>query len=84
VEPVIAALADPVAYVRCAAVEALGVMGECVPLRVYSILEKMAGFDESAHVRQRATRTLLLLHGMTPAPLTLPVIDILCEDDIRE
>ncbi len=76
VEPVIAALTDPVSYVRCAAVETLGLMGERVPLSVYPVLQKMAGFDDSAHVRQRATRTLLLLHGMTPAPLTLPIIDI--------
>ncbi len=76
VEPVIAALTDPVSYVRCAAVETLGLMGERVPLSVYSMLQKMAGFDDSAHVRQRATRTLLLLHGMSPAPLTLPIIDI--------
>ena len=76
VEPVIAALTDPISYVRCAAVETLGLMGERVPLSVYPVLQKMAGFDDSAHVRQRATRTLLLLHGMTPAPLTLPIIDI--------
>ncbi len=75
VEPVIAALTDPVSYVRCAAVETLGLMGERVPLSVYPMLQKMAGFDDSAHVRQRATRTLLLLHGLTPAPLTLPIID---------
>jgi len=76
VEPVIAALTDPVSYVRCAAVETLGLMGERFPLSAYPMLQKMAGFDDSAHVRQRATRTLLLLHGMTPAPLTLPIIDI--------
>jgi HEAT repeat protein len=76
VEPVIAALSDSVSYVRCAAVETLGLMGERVPLSVYPVLQKMSGSDDSAHVRQRATRTVLLLHGLTPAPLTLPIIDI--------
>jgi len=76
VEPVIAALTDPVSYVRCAAVETLGLMGERVPLSVYPVLQKMSGSDDSAHVRQRATRTLLLLDGLTPAPLTLPIIDL--------
>src|SRR5260370_20352743 len=76
VEPVIAALTDPVHYVRCAAVETLGLMGERVPLSVYPVLQEMSGSDVSAHVRQRAVRTLLLLHGMTPGPLTLPIIDI--------
>ncbi len=75
VEPVIAALTDPVHYVRCVAVETLGLMGERVPLSVYPVLQEMSGSDVSAHVRQRAVRTLLLLHGMTPAPLTLPIID---------
>lgn len=63
-----------------AAVETLGLMGERVPLSAYPMLQKMAGFDDSAHVRQRATRTLLLLHGMTPAPLTLLIIDITLEE----
>jgi HEAT repeat protein len=76
VDPVIAVLSDSVSYVRCAAVETLGLMGERVPSSIYPTLREMAGFDDSAHVRQRATRTLLLLHGMQPPPLTLPIIDI--------
>lgn len=76
VEPVIAALSDPVAYVRCAAVETLGLMGERVPSSIYPTLREMSGSDESAHVRQRSTRTLLLLHGLQPPPLRLPIIDI--------
>ena len=40
VEPVIAALTDPVHYVRCAAVEMLGLMGERVPLSVYPVLQE--------------------------------------------
>jgi len=80
VEPVIAALTDPVHYVRCAAVETLGLMGERVPLSVYPVLQEMSGSDVSAHVRQRAMRTLLLLHGLTPAPLTLPIIDFTLEE----
>lgn len=76
VEPVIAALSDPVPYVRCAAVETLGLMGERVPRSVYPVLQKMSGSDDSAHVRERATRTILLLHGLQPPPLRLPIIDI--------
>src|SRR5258708_20996026 len=76
VEPVIAALTDPVHYVRCAAVETLGLMGERVPLSVYPVLQEMSGSDVSAHVRQRALRKFLLLHGITPGPLTLPLINI--------
>ena len=84
VEPVIAALSDPVHYVRCAALETLSLMGERVPSSIYPILQEMSGSDVSAHVRQRATRTLLLLHGMTPEPLTLPVIDIVTLEDLEE
>ena len=76
VEPVIAALSDPVSYVRCAAVETLGLMGERVPSSIYPTLREMSGSDDSAHVRERATRTLLLLHGLQLPPLTLPIIDI--------
>ena len=83
VEPVITALSDPVYYVRCAAVETLGLMGERVPLSVYPELQKMSGSDDSAHVRQRATRTLLLLHGLQLPPLTLSVINITDVTDIR-
>jgi HEAT repeat protein len=75
VEPAITALHDPVTYVRCAAVETLGKMRERVPSSVYPMLQEVAGSDDSPHVRQRAVRTLLLLHGLTPAPLTLPVVD---------
>jgi HEAT repeat protein len=80
VEPVIAALTDPVSYVRCAAVETLGLMGERVPFSAYPVLQQMSGSDDSAHVRQRATRTLLLLHGITPAPLRLLAIDLTREE----
>ena len=80
VEPVIAALSDPVHYVRCAAVETLGLMGERVPSSIYPILQEMSGSDTSAHVRQRATRTLLLLHGMQPAPLRFLTFDPTLED----
>ena len=51
-------------------------MGEHVPPSVYPVLQEMSGSDVSAHVRQRATRTLLMLHGVQVAPLTLPIIDI--------
>ncbi len=84
VEPVIAALSDPVQYVRCAAVETLSLMGERVPSSIHPLLQEMSGSDVSAHVRQRATRTLLLLHGMTPEPLRLPVIDIVTLEDLGE
>ncbi|TMC15905.1 MAG: HEAT repeat domain-containing protein [Chloroflexi bacterium] len=83
-EPVIAALSDPVNYVRCAAIETLGVMGERVPSSVYPVLQEMAGTDTSAHVRQRATRTLLVLHGIDVAPLRLPVIEITTLEDLEE
>ncbi len=80
VEPVLAALTDPVPYVRCAAVETLGIMGKRVPASVYPVLQEMSGSDVSAHVRQRAMRTLLLLHGMRPAPLRMPTIDLTLEE----
>jgi HEAT repeat protein len=80
VEPVIAALTDPVSSVRCAAIETLGPMAERVPSSIYSTLREMSGSDDSAHVRQRATRTLLLLHGLTPGPLTLPTFDLTLEE----
>jgi HEAT repeat protein len=77
VEPVVAALTDPIYYVRCAAVETLGLMGgERVPSSIYPTLREMAGSDTSDHVRERAARTFLLLHGLQPPPLTLPIIDI--------
>ena len=84
VEPVIAALSDPVPYVRCAAIETLGMMGERVPASIYPTLRELSGADDSAHVRQRATRTLLLLHGMPLPPLRMPVIEITSEEDLRE
>jgi HEAT repeat protein len=80
VESVLAALSDPVHYVQCAALETLSLMGERVPSSIYPVLQEMSGSNTSANVRQRATRTLLLLHGMQPAPLTLPVIDLTLED----
>jgi len=80
VEPVIAALTASVSYVRCAAVETLGLMGERVPSSIYPTLREMSGSDDSAHVRQRATRTLLLLRGLISAPLTLPIIDFTLEE----
>jgi HEAT repeat protein len=80
VEPIIAALDDPMPYVRCAAVEMLGVMGERVPSSAYSVLRQISGADESAHVRQRATRSLLLLAGMNPPPLRLPSLDPTLEE----
>lgn len=80
VEPVVAALTDAIPYVRCAAVETLGLMDERVPASIYPILQEMSGSDPSPHVRQRATRTLLLLHGMTPGPLRLPTIDLTLEE----
>ncbi len=80
IEPVIAALNDLVSYVRCAAVEMLGVMGERVPSSVYPVLQQMSGTDESAHVRQRATRSLLLLSGMNPSELRFPSFDPTLEE----
>lgn len=80
IEPIIAALTDSVHYVRCAAVETLGIMGDRVPASVYPVLQAMSGADSSPHVRQRATRTLLMLHGLTPVPLRLPTIDFTLEE----
>lgn len=80
VEPIIAALRDPVPYVRCAALETLSLMGERVPSSIYPMLQGLSGTDDSPHVRQRATRALLLLHGMTLPPLSLPVIEITGEN----
>lgn len=80
VEPVVAALTDPTYYVRCAALEMLGLMGERVPSTLYSHLQEMSGSDPVPQVRLRATRALLLLHGMTPAPLKTPIIDLTLEE----
>jgi HEAT repeat protein len=80
VEPVIAALTDPVPYVRCAAIETLGLMDQRIPASVYPVLREMSSSDDSANVRQRATRTLMLLHGMQPPPLKLPIFDPTLED----
>ena len=80
VEPVAAALTDATYYVRCAALETLSLMGECVPSSLYPRLQAMSGSDPSAQVRLRATRALLLLHGMQPPPLKIPVIDLTRED----
>jgi HEAT repeat protein len=76
VEPVAAALTDGTYYVRCAAVETLGLMGERVPSSLYPLLQEISGSDPVPQVRIRATRALLMLHGMEPPPLELPVIDI--------
>lgn len=80
VEPVAAALTDSTFYVRCAALETLGLMGERVPSSLYSSLQALSGSDPAAQVRLRATRALLLLHGMTPAPLRVPIIDLTLEE----
>jgi HEAT repeat protein len=80
VEPVGAALADSIFYVRCASLETLALMGERVPSSLYPALQKLSGSDPSAQVRQRATRALLLLHGMQPLPLRIPIIDLTLED----
>lgn len=45
VEPVIAALTDPVHYVWYVALETLGLMGERVPPSVYPVLQEMSGAD---------------------------------------
>ncbi len=80
VEPVAAALTDSTYYVRCAALETLGLMGERVPSSLYPPLQEMSGADPSSQVRLRATRALLLLHGMRPAPLKIPIIDLTLEE----
>ncbi len=80
VEPVTAALTDSTYYVRCAALETLGLMGERVPSSLYPLLQEMSGSDPSSQVRLRATRALLLLHGMTPGPLKIPIIDLTLEE----
>jgi len=80
VEPVAAALTDLTFYVRCAALETLALMGERVPSSLYDSLQEMSGLDPSPQVRLRATRALLLLHGMRPAPLRMPIIDFTGEE----
>lgn len=80
VEPVAAALTDSTFYVRCAALETLPQMGERVPSSLYPLLQEMSGSDPSPQVRLRATRALLLLHGMRPAPLKIPIIDLTREE----
>jgi HEAT repeat protein len=82
VEPVVAALSDDTFYVRCAALETLGVMGGRVPSSVYPTLQTMSNTDPSAQVRLRATRTLLVLHGVEVGPLHLPVVEITGITDI--
>lgn len=59
-EAITAALSDPAHIVRCAALETLGTMGDRVPEELYPVLQAMSGADPSAHVRQRATRALLI------------------------
>jgi len=80
VEPVAAALTDSMFYVRCAALETLSLMGECVPSSLYPTLQELSGSDPAAQVRLRATRALLLLHGMRPAPLRIPIIDLTLDE----
>jgi HEAT repeat protein len=79
VEPVAAALTDATYYVRCAALETLGRMFERVPSSLYLVLQELSGSDPVPQVRLRATRALLLLSGMTPAPLKIPIIDLTLE-----
>ncbi len=80
VEPVAAALTDSTYYVRCAALETLSLMGERVPSSLYPLLQEMSGLDPAPQVRLRATRALLMLHGIHPGPLRLPVVDITSEE----
>jgi len=80
VEPVAAALTDSTFYVRCAALETLSFMGERVPSSLYLALQELSGSDPFPQVRLRATRALLLLHGMTPGPLRMPIIDLTLEE----
>jgi HEAT repeat protein len=79
VEPVIAALLHAEFYVRCAALETLAVMGERVPSSLYPLLQAMSGADPVPQVRMRATRALLLLHGIEAPPLRVPIIDLRME-----
>jgi HEAT repeat protein len=80
VEPVAAALTNATFYVRCAALETLSLMGERVPSSLFPLLRELSGSDPAPRVRLRATRALLLLHGMRPAPLRIPVIDLTLEE----
>ncbi len=80
VEPVAAALTDSTFYVRCAALETLALMSERVPASLYPFLQELSGLDSSPQVRLRATRTLLMLHGITPGPLRMPIIDFTREE----
>lgn len=54
-------------------------MGERVPTSLYPLLQAMSGTDPAAQVRLRATRALLLLHGLDPGPLKMPIIDLTSE-----
>jgi HEAT repeat protein len=80
VEPVAAALTDATFYVRCAALETLALMGERVPSSLYPSLQELSGLDPAPQVRLRATRALLLLRGMAPGPLKMPIIDLTLEE----
>jgi len=80
VEPIAAALTDSTYYVRCAALETLGLMGERVPSSLYPVLQTLSGSDPSPQVRLRATRVLLLVHGMHPGSLRLPTLDLTLEE----
>ena len=79
-EPIIAALADPLYYVRCAAAETLSLLGERVPEALYPTLQAMSGGDPAPQVRLRATRALLILHGVEPGPLKIPIIDLTLDE----
>lgn len=79
-EPIIAALADPLYYVRCAAAESLSMMGTRVPVDLYPTLQAMSGTDPVAQVRIRATRALLILHGVEQGPPKIPTIDLALDD----
>ena len=84
VEPVAIALTDSTFYVRCAALETLALMGERVPSSLYASLQELSGSDPAPQVRLRATRALLLLHGMMPGPLKMPIIDFTDEGELQD
>lgn len=79
-EPIIAALTDPHSYVRCAAAETLSLLGERIPETLYPTLQAMSGDDPVPQVRLRATRALLILHGLEPGPLKVPIIDLTLDE----
>jgi HEAT repeat protein len=66
IELVVAALSDPNAYVRCAALLVLERMGNRVPEGVYLSLLRMTWADPFPNTRKFATKALLMLKGMQP------------------